>query len=174
MLVLKTASSRPNEAVPVPPLAEKMSLLYASPGIHDALTSRTNQQTEFSINRFLGWHPVRHTRASVRHTCDIEDDSHDHHDNNGHENEHISQCGHDDDHHNQRYDRTTLMNIWGADYDRMYLPLRCPYSNDPLSELVPVGFPTLIDSRELDHPYYNGRYGTLPDNNYHLIKSGDP
>ena len=110
----------------------------------------------------------------MRHTRDIEDDSHDHHDNNGYEDEHLSQCGHDDDHRNQRYDRTTLMNIWGADYDRMYLPLRCPYSNDPLSDYVPVGFPTLINSRELDHPCYNGRYGTLPYNNDHSTKFDDP
>ena len=106
------------------------------------------------------------------------DDSHNYHDSSGYRDEHLSQRGHDDDHRNQRYDRTTLLNmsIWGVDRDvswRAYLPLRCPYSSDPRSVLVPVGFPTLLNSRKLDHPCYGGRYRTSPQNNDHSNKPDD-
>ena len=73
------------------------------------------------------------------------------------------------------------MNIWGAECDRMYMPLRHPYSdNDPAYAgltYIPLGFPTLIDSRELDRPCYtNDQYtlGFMSDNNDHSTESDDP
>ena len=52
----------------------KMSLLCASAGIHGALTSESNQSNEFSLNKFLGWPSVRHTRPSVLQTRAIKGD----------------------------------------------------------------------------------------------------
>ena len=82
-----------------------MSLMYASPCIHEALTSRVNQENKFSLNRFLDLPLVQHTRASVLHTRDINGDViHDYPNNDGyHEDNHIPNCDHAGDHHDRRF-----------------------------------------------------------------------
>ena len=99
------------------PEASRMSLMYASSRIHEALTSRTNQENEFSLNRFLGWPPVRHTRvptlhhcASVRHTRDIQEDSSHEHLNHNHSEPDASNSN-ADDHHDEQNECTALLSI---------------------------------------------------------------
>ena len=118
---------------------------------------------------------MQHTRVPVQHTRDTADDSVHHHlDNKGNGEEHISNRNHDNDHSDKLYDRTTLLNIWKADWE-MYMPLQCRDADlgSPLSKFFPFGFPTLINGRELDHPRYDGRYDKPTNNSDHSPKSDD-
>ena len=134
----------------------KMSLLYASSGMFEALTSETNQKNEHSLNKFLGWPSVQHTRASVLHTRDINGDViHDDPNNDGyHEDNHIPTGDHAGDHHDRRYDRKTLLNI----VERMDLSRYRSLDDNDRYVLDPLVSLRLIDRRELDLPCYNGRY----------------
>ena len=148
--------------------------MYASSRIHEALSSRTNQENEFSLNRFLGWLPVQHTRApmlhhcaSVRHTRDIQEDSN--HDRpSHHHNEPDASNSNADDHHDEQYDRATLLSIRSnMGVVTCYQWIRSIYPD----------FPRLIDEkikdRKLDQLCYSGRYLTTTNHSDHSTTSND-
>ena len=112
-----------------------------------------------------------HTRATVRHTCDISRDGN--HNRLGHDNDHgdmrITDCNHVDDHLEIQYDRKTLLRL----IERMEAARYQISRENALHLLDPPPPIRTISGRELDHPWYDGRYGTPANHNDHSTKSDD-
>ena len=152
-----TGTGGPDADMPSPSASER-ALLYASSGMHQALTSCLNQSNHHSINRYLGWPCV--CSIFLPSPGDEGSDVRANHSSR----EHKARNSSDDEYHHKQYDRTSLLSI-GHNSD---LSTWCPWIHVRHS-----GLPKLTDCRELDFHGYNGRYVTTTESIHHSSNLDD-